>query len=69
MTTQRKPNVPLEMYTVEEFCFAHRISITSFYELAKEGLGPDVIRIGRKPLISRESAAEWRSKMRNAAHP
>ncbi|HVI66746.1 MAG TPA: hypothetical protein VM910_29850 [Bradyrhizobium sp.] len=47
-------------FTVTEFCQAHRISETTYYELKKLGLGPDEMEIGRKRIISIEAAARWR---------
>ena len=50
-------------YSIEVFCKAHNISRASYYNLAKEGRGPKLMRVGSKPLISAEAAAEWRKKM------
>jgi hypothetical protein len=50
-------------YSVEQFCKAHSISRATFYNLAKEGKGPRLMRIGKKPLISTEAAADWRRQM------
>jgi len=52
-----------QCFTVSEFCEAHRISKAGFYELVKNGRGPRLMRIGRKPLVSVEAAAEWRRTM------
>lgn len=51
------------MYSVAEFCQAHRISRGTFYKLLNEGHGPTTIKIGRRTLISNESAAEWRRRL------
>lgn len=50
-------------FSIEAFCKAHHISRATYYNLAKEGKGPRTMKIGRKPLISTESAAEWRRRM------
>ena len=50
-------------FSVDEFCKGHRISRAWFYELVAAGQGPRLMRIGRRTLISVESAAEWRRKM------
>ena len=47
---------------VKEFCKRHSISRGLFYELLRNGQGPDIMRVGRRMLISQEAAAEWRAK-------
>jgi hypothetical protein len=49
-----------EVYTLDEFCDAHRISRATFYNLQARGEAPDAFRAGTKVLISKESAARWR---------
>ena len=49
-----------DVYTVNEFCDAHRISRATFYELLREGRGPRLMRIDSRVRISREAAADWR---------
>jgi predicted DNA-binding transcriptional regulator AlpA len=51
------------MYSVAEFCQAHRISRGTFYKLLGDGRGPTTVKIGRRTLISNESAAEWRGRL------
>jgi len=51
------------MSSVAEFCHQHGISRGTFYKLAKEGRGPKTAKIGRRTLVSAESAAAWRSRM------
>ena len=48
------------VYTVAEFCTAHRLSRSRIYKEWTEGTGPRVMRVGTKVLISREAAADWR---------
>ena len=48
------------VFTVAEFCHEHHISIALYYKLRKAGLGPREMAVGRRRLISAESAAEWR---------
>ena len=55
------------MYSVIEFCQAHRISRGTFYKLLGEGLGPTAVKIGRRTLISSEAAQEWRRRMEQEA--
>lgn len=49
-------------YTVNEFCATHRLSKALFYKLPLEHR-PAVIKLGRRTVISREAAAEWRRRM------
>jgi predicted DNA-binding transcriptional regulator AlpA len=46
--------------SIENFCRRHSISTAWYYELRRRGRGPRELRIGRKVLITREAAAEWR---------
>jgi len=72
MDEKRLPPVPLTealMWTVEEFCALHRVSMSKYYELRREGMGPDVVYLGSAPRISREAAAEWRKRMRGQTQP
>ncbi len=54
------------IYSVTEFCREHGISRGLFYQLLKEGRGPRVIKAGRRTLISREAAEDWRRRMEGA---
>jgi hypothetical protein len=47
-------------YSVRDFCVAHGITKVLFYKLIKDGVGPRIMKIGRRTLISVESATEWR---------
>lgn len=48
-------------FTVDEFCAAHRIGRAKLYKLWAQGVGPQLIKIGTKNLISAEAAAAWRA--------
>ncbi len=54
-------------YSVADFCREHGISRGLFYRLLREGRGPRVIKAGRRTLISREAAEDWRRRMEGAA--
>ena len=54
-------------YSVAEFCREHGISRGLFYNMLREGRGPRVIKAGRRTLISREAAEDWRRRMEGAA--
>lgn len=51
------------VYTVPEFISAHRISRAGFYKLLKLGLGPKLMKVGTRTLITAEAAQEWRFRM------
>lgn len=59
-------NAPIDTvaaYTVLNFCNLHGISKAAFYEYRKEGIGPDVMKVCGRTLISAEAARDWREKM------
>jgi predicted DNA-binding transcriptional regulator AlpA len=49
--------------TIPQFCDAHNISRTHFYELIKQGKAPRRMKVGRRTLISAEAACDWRRAM------
>ena len=53
---------PLEAYSVSEFCRRNNIGVTTYYSLPEDDR-PATMRIGRRVLISKESAAAWRRRM------
>jgi hypothetical protein len=61
---KRRRRIPIEakpvVYTVKEFCAAHRISINHYYVLKKKGMTPREMRVGHRNLISHDAAAAWR---------
>lgn len=50
-------------YDIPDFCHSHKISRSLFYKLLKQDLGPRLMRVGKRILISEEAAAEWRRAM------
>jgi len=46
--------------SIDHFCDDNEISKAHLYNLLKRGEGPVVMKVGRRTLISAESAAEWR---------
>lgn len=48
--------------TIEEFCESHRISRGFLNILKQRGEAPDIIKVGRRVLISAEAAAAWRDR-------
>jgi len=55
-----------EVFSVSQFCEAHNISRATFYLLLKNGEGPKIFKVGKRTLISREAAAEWRKHLEAA---
>ena len=45
--------------SVDGFCERHGICRASFYNLAKKGLAPDVLKIGARVTVPEEAEAEW----------
>jgi hypothetical protein len=58
---------PIAAYSIHEFCFAHRISVDHYFALQRAKLGPDVMKVGARTLISVEAAARWREQREAAA--
>lgn len=55
-------------YSIRQFCDAHGISVSLYYEAKREGWGPHEMRVGAKGTrISLESAAAWRRQMEERA--
>jgi hypothetical protein len=54
-----------EAFSIDEFCELHRITRGFFNKLRTQGLGPRVMKVGRRVLISKEAAADWRRDREN----
>lgn len=54
--------VPVGAYDIRSFCLAHCISRAYFYKLVNRGEGPQLMKIGKRVLISIESAQRWRAE-------
>lgn len=69
MYTEGIRNMPRDIrieppaYSISEFCQAHGIGRSFFYKLLQDGRGPRTMQLGRRRLVSREEAAEWRKRM------
>jgi hypothetical protein len=51
--------IPRAAYSIAEFCEAYGIAIRTYFNLRDEGKGPREMRLGRRVLISVESALAW----------
>ena len=73
-TEQPKPKEPVlphiarRAYRIVEFCAAHGISRSKYYELKKKKLHPHESDLGGVIVVTEEDAAIWRKK-RSAATP
>ena len=56
-------------FTVNEFCEAHRVSRARFYTMLSEGIGPRVMKVGGRTLVSSEAAQDWRRRMETSTQP
>jgi predicted DNA-binding transcriptional regulator AlpA len=52
-----------QAYSIAQFCTAHSISRATFYNLLNQGRAPAVMKVGKRTLISIESALEWRERL------
>jgi hypothetical protein len=57
---RHQPPPPRAAFTIPEFCEAHRFSPARYYEIKKEGWGPDEMVVGRRRMVSFEAAERWR---------
>jgi hypothetical protein len=55
-------------FSIKQFCELHGISLDFYFKLARRGLGPKVMKVGARTLISQESAARWRAERERATH-
>jgi hypothetical protein len=53
--------------SVSQFCQLHGISRVLLYKLWKQGIGPRVMQVAGRTLVSRESTALWRREMEAAS--
>jgi hypothetical protein len=61
-TPIRGPPIPPAWYSIREFCQAHRLSISMYFKLKAQGLGPRETAVGSRRYITFEDAAKWRAQ-------
>jgi hypothetical protein len=67
VTGRKFPSVDeAAVYTIPQFLKAHNISYGKFYQMCKQGLGPDMMEYGTRRVISVEAAARWRDERAKA---
>ena len=52
-----------QTYTINDFCKAYSISRSYFYKLKDQNKAPKTFSLGRKVLITAESASAWQKTM------
>jgi hypothetical protein len=57
----------MDCYDVLTFCHRHNISRAALYNAWKAGIGPRVLRLGSKVLITKEAAETWRRERERAS--
>ena len=67
MNTSQQAHIEPQAYSITEFCKRHSISRGLFYVLDQEGKAPATMSVGRRRLISKESADQWRREMTAAS--
>jgi len=58
---------PQDAMSVERFCRQHGLSVSFYYKLRGLGQTPREMHLGRRVLISQESAAAWRREREGGA--
>ncbi len=54
--------------SIPTFAKIHGICPATVYNLIRRGKGPKLMRVGRRTLVSKEAAAEWRGRMEDQSH-
>ncbi|MFL9936305.1 helix-turn-helix domain-containing protein [Paraburkholderia sp. RL18-103-BIB-C] len=57
------PEVEPGAMTIAEFCARYHINRVTLYKMRRDGIGPEVLLIGRKVLITYRAALEWQQRM------
>jgi hypothetical protein len=58
---------PRLAFTIAEFAQAHRLSVSMYYKLKAQGLGPIEMIVGSRRYVSFEAAERWRREREAAA--
>jgi hypothetical protein len=56
-------------FSIPEWAERNRVSVSLYHKLQKEGLGPRVMRVGKRTLISAEADAQWRRDREAESNP
>lgn len=50
-------------FSIQQFCEDHGISRALYYKMLRDGKAPIAMHLGKRRIISAESAAAWRKQM------
>ena len=53
--------------SVAEFCRSYGVSKSTFYKIVRDGVGPKLMKLGERTLISIEAVDEWRRRLEGDA--
>lgn len=53
-------HIEKQAFSIPEFCAAYSVGRAKLYRMMKAGEGPRIMKVGRKTIISKEAADEWR---------
>ena len=53
--------------SIKQFCAAHGICVETYFRMQRAGIGPAVMKVGSRTMISVEAAAAWRREREEAA--
>ena len=56
-------------FSVVEFCLLHNICRATFVNYERAGVGPRLMRVGGRVLVSREAAEAWRRQLETSPLP
>jgi len=48
--------------TIDDFCEGEKIPRGMFYKLCRQGKGPEIYYVGKKPYVSPEARRQWRKQ-------
>jgi len=54
-------------YTVAQWCAAWNLSRSTFYSMQRKGVGPEMLYVGNRALVTVEADRAWAEKMRAAS--
>jgi hypothetical protein len=57
--------LPGDVHSIESFCRANGISVTTYFVMKRKGKAPREMRVGKRVLITPEAEADWRCEREN----
>jgi hypothetical protein len=63
VSSPKPPDMEPGAMTIAEFCARYHINRVTLYKMRRDGIGPNVLLIGRKVLITYRAALEWQENM------